>query len=746
MFQILYQSAFTLSLLLLITGASYAQVKVPEEIIYGTVYNIFHDRYNTDQEFFDQTKRDMANIKKANLNLVMPFPLGEWDNVNKIQSWVRTDYLVNQIEENELKMMPIMLKTNSRNWIPLWKLLEIEDSVREDPTGIKGRTGGIYNMKYQHPEIKEVFEEYVKSLTGRYKNSPAMFGYNLWNEAHYFSIDEITIPKYREWLKNKYGTLTELNRVWGRDYSHWDEIDPVQKGKWTSSMPDIDLELFRHDNNADIAKWTTKTLRKYDTEHWVNINTCQSMLSYFRGDIYSVDEWIMAPLTDVFGISMYPDEWERWTSKGKDSHPHWRMSMIYNAIRCASKDKPYIISEMQTNMQTGLRIEKALSYDDLYLRTWIAFANDCKGIVYWKWMPFLRGQQSFGRGLTQTDGKLSERGQAVQDVGLVLNKYGGLLYNAKIEPAQTAILWDIIGYYKSSETTHKAQMFFNDSYEGMYKALWEENISVDIVRTDKPLTLEDLIKYKIIFMPFQVVVAKETAGLLSEYVHKGGWLVADARTATIDNYDFGYPVNPGAGLDQVFGVRRMDWLGRDESIMVTVSENSFFDGYFNNSLELEGKWYKEKVVALDGASILATFNEDDTPAIVLNKYGEGKAILAAFPLSGSYRLTKDENIQKFLVTLAGMAEVQPDAKLETNKPTKKCMIKVHQVKDKRLIYVCNTSGEAVSGEINIPVISTELKKAKEIISKRDIILNKKSGKYSFPIHLLPKKTAVYLLE
>jgi beta-galactosidase len=273
-----------------------------------------------------------------------------------------------------------------------------------------------------------------------------------------------------------------------------------------------------------------------------------------------------------------------------------------------------------------------------------------------------------------------------------------------------------------------------------------KNISVDIVRTDKPLILDDLLKYKILFMPFQVVVSKETAGLLIEYVRKGGWLVADARMATIDNYDFGYPVNPGAGLDEVFGVKRMDWLGREEPILVTVKENKLFNGYFDESFELKGKWYKEKVVISDGTRILATFNEDSTPAMVLNKYGEGKAILAAFPLSGSYRLTKDENIQKYLVALAGIAGIQPDAKLETNKPTIKCMIKVHQLNNKKIIYVCNTSNEIVRGEIHLPAISDDFKKAKEIISERNLILNINTDTYSFPVYLLPQKSAVYLLE
>ena len=60
-----------------------------------------------------------------------------------------------------------------------------------------------------------------------------------------------------------------------------------------------------------------------------------------------------------------------------------------------------------------------MSYDDIYLLSWIAFADNCKGIIFWKWKPFYRGQQAFGRGLTYANGDLAPRGQAARDVATV---------------------------------------------------------------------------------------------------------------------------------------------------------------------------------------------------------------------------------------------------------------------------------------------------------------------------------------
>ena len=104
----------TLFCFFLLFSRTMAQVKMPETIIYGTVYNIFHDEYNSDELYMETVNKDIKAIKNANFNLVMPFPFGQWNDETKKQDWRRTDYLVNQIEENKLMLFPIMLKSTHR--------------------------------------------------------------------------------------------------------------------------------------------------------------------------------------------------------------------------------------------------------------------------------------------------------------------------------------------------------------------------------------------------------------------------------------------------------------------------------------------------------------------------------------------------------------------------------------------------------------------------------------------------------
>lgn len=89
-------SVYSLIFLQLAFGtAAFAQL--PNTIIVGTVYNIFHEEYSTNQQFFNQVDKDISLMKSTNITHVMIFPMGQWDSETKQLIWKRTDYLIKKI-------------------------------------------------------------------------------------------------------------------------------------------------------------------------------------------------------------------------------------------------------------------------------------------------------------------------------------------------------------------------------------------------------------------------------------------------------------------------------------------------------------------------------------------------------------------------------------------------------------------------------------------------------------------------
>lgn len=723
----------------LVCQSSYGQ-EVPKTIVYGTVYNIFHDRYATDEAYFKTVSEDIGNIKEANFNLVMPFPFGQWDTETKNKSWERTDFLVEKLEQHDLMLMPIMLKSTHRAYLPTWKWLEISDAVREFPELSKTSE----DVKYMHPEVLESIESYFKSIAERYGESTALVGYNLWNETHYESIDELSIPKFREWLKEKYETLPELNSVWAEDYSEWEQVTPLMSRNWESSMAAIDWDLFRFANNGDLAKWAYNTMRKYDKEHFNTINTVGTVINNPGTDQWTVDGRQIAPHTDVFGLSFYPD---KYMNRHKKAMPYWQYSSIYNVTRSDAGDKPYYLVEAQTNQQNGMGLFQFMNYSDIHLLSWMAFADNCKGIVFWKWKPFYRGQQAFGRGLTMYNGELAPRGEAAKDVGAVLKKHGDLIFDATVRPAETAILCDIVALQKSHEAVTfpssrgTTDFFMHESFEGTYKALFDNNISADVIRTDMPLNAEDLAQYKILYLPNQMVIRKEVAQMLKQYVKNGGWVVADARSGVMDEYDFGFEDSPGFGLDTLFGVRRLDLYAADSTFNILVSSNQIFSNKIPEDFSFEGIYYKEKLETLDGGTVIALFADDKSPAMIAKKSGKGMAILSAVSLGGSYYNGHD-NIGNVLLDLALQSGVTQNAKFASEEHHG-MMIKIHEnVKGESLVYLINTSPQPFEGKINIPGFSKRPGRATEILEEKVIPFAMQKNELIFDLNIPAHRSKV----
>ena len=709
-----------------------AQVELPDKIIYGTVYNIFHDRFETDQDFYNELDKDLNAIKSAGFNTVMPFPFGQWDRQTKEMDWTRTDYLVNQIEEHQLNLMPIMLKSTHRAYLPTWKWVEIDDAVREFPE--VSRTSE--DVKYMHPEVMRSIEYYFSAVANRYKEKGALIGYNLWNEAHYYSMDEITIPKFRVWLQGKYGNLDRLNRVWGEDYNAWDQITPLMSRNWESSMAAIDWDLFRYDNNGDIAEWAYQTMRKYDQKNFLTINTVGTVVNNPEHSQWTVDGSVISPHTDVWGISFYPDKHMNRTGQPM---PYWKYSSMFNVTRSDADDKPYFLVEAQTNQQNGMGLFQYMSYDDIYLLSWIAFADNCKGIIFWKWKPFYRGQQAFGRGLTYANGDLAPRGQAARDVATVLNKHGELILKGRLKPSEVGILYDIVSLQKSFESENrpaskgKNEFFIQESYEGTYKALFDQNISADLIRTDHSISLSDLKKYRILYLPYQMVVRREVASILKEYVKNGGWLVADARSAVMDEYDFGQPVNPAFGLDSLFGAFRLDQYAAD----------SIYDvrSIGPETVDFQGKFFKELLEPYPESEVLAQFSGDQSPALIANTYGKGKTFLCATSLGGSY-YQGVESSGRLISDLAEKAGVQS---IESE-VLGQLMIKVHDLPDgEQLVYLNNLSDKDYNGNVSVN-IDTNVKKVIDLITDKKVAFNPGKSSLSFDVSISGYRTKVLWVQ
>jgi beta-galactosidase len=279
---------------------------------------------------------------------------------------------------------------------------------------------------------------------------------------------------------------------------------------------------------------------------------------------------------------------------------------------------------------------------------WSALARGAKAINVYAWYPMSSGYESGGFGLINLDGTITERARAAGAVAKAVDANRALLLNAHPAEAEVAIVYNPMAYMvggRQASSAWSAQSetmsMPRNSMLGYYRALFPTNVPVDFIHVD------DIGKhpYKLIILPYPLMLSETAGRALREYVNNGGSLVAEARLAWNDEHGRAKDIIPGFGLHEVCGCR-------ETAVQATPSGK--VDVVLDNGDRFKGVLYEE---TLSGHAI-AHF-ADGSPAIVTNEFGKGRMMAIGTFLGTAYESDRDETLGKFIRSLLDWAGVRP---------------------------------------------------------------------------------------
>lgn len=191
---------------------------------------------------------------------------------------------------------------------------------------------------------------------------------------------------------------------------------------------------------------------------------------------------------------------------------------------------------------------------------------------------------------------------------------------------------------------------------GLHRAFLEEQIPVDFVHTDDVIN-DRLSGYKIVFVPYPVMMSRALADGLTRYIRNGGTVVAEARLAWNDERGFASDVIPGFNLAEVFGAREKEIRNAEKPVMKT---ESVIAGLAAGT-QVPTEAFEESLEPSSGTRVLARWPNGDAAA-TSHDLGRGKAILIGSFVALSYQRHPEQTATKqFLVGLGAGAGVTSDA-------------------------------------------------------------------------------------
>jgi beta-galactosidase GanA len=296
----------------------------------------------------------------------------------------------------------------------------------------------------------------------------------------------------------------------------------------------------------------------------------------------------------------------------------------------------------------------------------------------------------------------------------------------------------MVGLLKSHDQSIdiRTQDFMQKSVAGLFKTLDKKNITSDIIRSDLPINKEIINRYKVIFVPFQVVMRKSIAELLDEYVKQGGTLIMDARSATIDELDFAFEESPGLKLSELFAAKRVDWTAANQWYSINSEIKSLPD--------FQAKWFREELVPGKSAEILATFSDTKTPAIIQHKVGKGRAILLAVPLGASVEDSEESPLEYWMERWCEESKVSSTAEFISNqKKANLPIVRVHDSPNGKLIFVINHIAENVNGKLLLNSSLNKTSKVVDLLSEKEFLIQTKNASNYLGLNLSGNQVLVF---
>jgi beta-galactosidase len=583
--------------------------------------------------------------------------------------------------------------------------------------------------------VRNEVVKFIEALSQDANRHHALYGWDVWSEPHLvnwagfdylqnpeFCYCRYTQARFRKWLQAKYQTLAALNKAWYRGFTSWDEVTPPRFSTILSFTDYLDWRAFITAKLAADLKTRVDAVRSADHLHPITSHAAVPGLFTDPRDGYGEpDDFAMSGSADFFGTSLYPKHAE---SRSPWSFEHLSAGLDFSRSAGHSFGKGFWIGELQAGQGvTGMRIAQPVTGHDEASWMWQVVAHGAREIAVYAWYPMNAGYESNGYGLINLDGTLTPRARTAGETARAIAQNAASINNARPAPAEVAILYNRLSYMvggtePSLSTLGNAE---GDSLEGLHRAFLEKQIPVDFVSTQD--VIDGRVKaYKILFLPYAVMISQQVAEGVKRYVEQGGTAVAGARLAWNNARGFASDVIPGFGLDEVFGAREKI-IRPVEAARLTMESSPSLPG-MKAGEAVRGGSFEEELEPLAGAQVLARFSNGQ-PAMVEKAYGKGKAILAGTFLALSYEREHDPSTGRLLRSLAQAAGARTDVKV-SGRGTSEVEVRRLVSTKEQLVFIFNHAQKPTQASISIHV-PWSVHQARDVVANRTVTFKTANG-------------------
>jgi beta-galactosidase len=322
------------------------------------------------------------------------------------------------------------------------------------------------------------------------------------------------------------------------------------------------------------------------------------------------DDFLMKDSVDFFGTSFYPKltaPEHNWTLE--------RQILAMDLTTNMTAGRGFYVGELQAGYGVhGTVVGSPVTAGDLEMWTWGMVSRGARAINYYAFYPMNAGYESGGYGMIALDGTLTERSRRAGEIARRIEENSELLLHSHPERAEVAIVFSPLTPLVGGYDEENSRTAMHKAVAGYHRMFFERNLPVDVL-SSRELAQDDLARYKLVIVPYPLMLTDDEAKILKEYVSAGGHLFVEARAGWVDERGHAEPIVPGFGWDEMLGVREKQLIPEKEFAVKW------------GSMQFKGMTFQEEFELEDHAAHPLAVTADGTPVAYENEYHKGSAII-----------------------------------------------------------------------------------------------------------------------
>lgn len=607
--------------------------------------------YNPEQwlEYPEILEKDIEMFKKAGINVVT-MGMFSWSALEPEEGKYTIEWLQEIVERLYQNGIYTILGTPS-GARPKWLAEKYPEVLRVDSQRRRDLFGGRHNHCYTSPAYREKVWEMDKLLGEKIGNHPGVILLHISNEFGGECHCPLCQKAFRQWLKERYGTIEELNRrwnttFWSHTYQSFDQVEsPSPRGESMLHALTLDRKRFVTYQTADFAKTEKEALQAGGCYKPVTLN--------FMDDFDGLNYRKFKDVIDVASWDSYP-EWHRKPEK----ITAMETAMQHDLMRSLLK-KPFLLMESSPSSTNWQDVSKLRKPGVIQAAALQAVAHGSDSALYFQMRQSRGASEKFhgavidhyGGEDTRVFREVSETGKALE----VLRETAGTQV-----PCPAAIVYDTENRWAvlDSQGPRNIGVPYRETSQKMYWAVRRQGLNTDVI------DMEDSLEgYKIVLIPMAYLFRAEFEEKVRRYVENGGIAVMTFWSGIVDDTDSCFLGGTPWKLMDVFGLRSMEIDGLyedEENGAVPVQGNSLG---LNRSYSCKNLC---ELVKVSGAEALMEYEKDfyqGMPVLTCNEYGKGKAYYVCADMEQAFytdvldKIVEKEEIQTPLKTIPEGVEV-----------------------------------------------------------------------------------------